>query len=369
MSRVLLAGLVVLIALIAIASPRFIPDISAPVTHDTRTAPAVQPTDGAFRVMFTEPIDSDRIESRRRTLNAELIAFIDGAARSVDVAIYKFDLAEIADALARAKGRGLRVRLVTDKDAVEDRRDVEAMRAFDVLRSAGIPVVADNRSGIMHHKFVIRDGDAVWTGSWNMTEFGTYRNDNNAVIVQSRELAAAFESEFEQMFAGRKFGPEKEPIAVKNPIRVGDASVEVYFAPADRTIIGRLAELIDSSKQGINFMAFALTHDRIGAALRRAAGRGPEVTGVFERSGSGTSAAEYRLLRQAGLSVYLDANSHSMHHKVIIIDGETVVTGSFNLSASAESTNDENVLVIHDANVAIQYLKEFERIYKIARRR
>ena len=369
MNRVLFAGLAVLAVAIAIAAPRFLPDTILPLMDATLTPAADRPTDGSLKVMFTDPIDSDRIESRRRTLNAELIAFIDGADRSVDVAIYKFDLAEIADALARAKGRGLRVRLVTDKDAVEDRRDVEAMRAFDVLRGAGIPVVADNRSGIMHHKFVIRDGDAVWTGSWNMTEIGTYRNDNNAVIVQSRELAAAFESEFEQMFAGRKFGPEKEPIAVKNPIRVGDASVEVYFAPADRTIIGRLAELIDSSKQGINFMAFALTHDRIGAALRRAAGRGPEVTGVFERSGSGTSAAEYRLLRQAGLSVYLDGNSHSMHHKVIIIDGETVVTGSFNLSASAESTNDENVLVIHDANVAIQYLKEFERIYKIARRR
>lgn len=55
--------------------------------------------------------------------------------------------------------------------------------------------------------------------------------------------------------------------------------------------------------------------------------------------------------------------------QVIIIDGQTVITGSFNISASAEHTNDENVLVIHDADAASKYLKEFERIYKMARRR
>ena len=74
-------------------------------------------------------------------------------------------------------------------------------------------------------------------------------------------------------------------------------------------------------------------------------------------------------MRQAGLSVYLDANRYSMHHKVIIVDGETVVTGPFNFSASAERTNDENLLVIHDAGLAGQYQEEFERLYTLARGR
>ena len=368
MSRLLLAGLVVLTVAIAIAAPRFVPEALLPLIDAPLTPAADRPTDGSLKVMFTDPIDSDRIESRRRTLDGELIEFIDGANSTIDIAVYKLELVQIAHALARARSRGVRVRLVTDSDSLEQRGD-DATQAFDILQDAGVPIVGDERSGLMHNKFVIRDGDTVWTGSWNMTKIGTYRNDNNAVVVRSPELAAAFESEFEQMFTERKFGPEKEPIAVANPIHVGDASVEVYFAPADRTIIARLAELIDRSQQHVNFMTFALTHDRIGAALRRAAGRGPEVTGVFERSGSGTDAAEYGLLRQAGLSVYLDGNAHSMHHKVIIVDGQTVVTGSFNISASAERANDENVLVIHDANVAAQYLNEFERVYKTARRR
>ena len=369
MSRVLLAGLVALAVAIAIAAPRFVPDNLLPLIDAPLIPAADLPTDGSLEVMFTDPIDSDRIESRRPTLDAELITFVDGASSTIDIAVYKLELVQIADALARARSRGVRVRLVTDSDSLEQRGDDDATQAFDILQDAGIPVVADERSGLMHNKFVVRDGDTVWTGSWNMTEDGTYRNDNNAVVVHSPDLAAAFESEFEQMFTGRKFGPEKEPIAVENPIHVGDASVEVYFAPADRTIIARLAELIDRSEEGISFMTFVLTHDRIGAALRRAAGRGSEVSGVFERAGSGTSAAEYRLLRQAGLSVYLDGNPNNMHHKVIIIDGKTVVTGSFNFSASAERANDENILVIHDANAAAKYLNEFERIYKLSRRR
>jgi len=52
-----------------------------------------------------------------------------------------------------------------------------------------------------------------------------------------------------------------------------------------------------------------------------------------------------------------------MHHKVMIIDGQTVVTGSYNFSASAQNRNDENALVIHDPQIAAQYLGEFERIY------
>ena len=222
--------------------------------------------------MFTEPIASERIQDRRSSLDAELVTFIDEAGSTIDGAAYKLDLHEIADALVRAKDRGVRVRLVTDSESLARHADAESPTAFDILQDAGIPVVGDERSGLMHNKFVVRDGESVWTGSWNMTEGGTYRNDNNAVVVHSPELAAAYESEFEQMFTARKFGPEKDPIAVANPIHVGDASVEVYFAPADRTIIGRLAELIDRAGRRISFMTFVLTHDRIGAALQHTVG-------------------------------------------------------------------------------------------------
>ena len=117
------------------------------------------------------PIPSIRtgLESRRPTLDRDLVAFIDEASGTIDVAVYKLDLADVVDALARAKDRGARVRLVTDSDSLEKRGEAGSPSAFDLLRDAGIPVITDDRSGTMHNKFVIRDGDTVWTGSWNMT--------------------------------------------------------------------------------------------------------------------------------------------------------------------------------------------------------
>jgi phosphatidylserine/phosphatidylglycerophosphate/cardiolipin synthase-like enzyme len=56
-----------------------------------------------------------------------------------------------------------------------------------------------------------------------------------------------------------------------------------------------------------------------------------------------------------------------MHHKVIIIDDETVILGSYNFSRSAEISNDENVLIIHDPAVASLFVEEFGRIYQQAR--
>ena len=72
---------------------------------------------------------------------------------------------------------------------------------------------------------------------------------------------------------------------------------------------------------------------------------------------------EYDAFMQAGLDVRRDGNPGLMHHKVIIIDRSIVITGSYNFSASAETSNDENVVIIHSADAAGRYLAEFQRIY------
>ncbi len=91
---------------------------------------------------------------------------------------------------------------------------------------------------------------------------------------------------------------------------------------------------------------------------------GVTVSGVFEesqyRSNIGT---EFDLFRFNELDVRLDGNPRSMHHKVIIIDESIVVTGSYNFSASAEKSNDENTLVIHNSEIAALYLGEFRQVF------
>jgi phosphatidylserine/phosphatidylglycerophosphate/cardiolipin synthase-like enzyme len=76
---------------------------------------------------------------------------------------------------------------------------------------------------------------------------------------------------------------------------------------------------------------------------------------------------EFERLRTAGIDVRLDGNPDKMHHKVLLIDREIVITGSYNFSASAENNNDENTLVIHSTPLARRFLAEFQRIFDLAR--
>ncbi len=75
---------------------------------------------------------------------------------------------------------------------------------------------------------------------------------------------------------------------------------------------------------------------------------------------------EYDPFRQAGLDVHEDGNPGLMHHKVFVIDGQIVVTGSYNFTASAEKSNDENLVVIDNPEIAAQFIKEFQRVYAMA---
>ena len=75
---------------------------------------------------------------------------------------------------------------------------------------------------------------------------------------------------------------------------------------------------------------------------------------------------EYQRFQDSGLNVFLDAHPEKLHHKVLIIDDRIVLTGSYNLTRSAEIQNDENTLVIHNPEIAQVFLGEFEWIFEEA---
>lgn len=322
-----------------------------------RSRPVIEEPGGVwYQVYFTSPRYPDKDKYHTDGLDERLATAIDEAQKSVDVAAYDFDLTSVADALIAAKKRGLRVRVVTDTDNVDE-------RAIRNIKKADIFVVDDGRSAIMHDKFVVIDGSAVWTGSWNLTENGTYRNNNNAVALQSVRLAENYAAEFEEMFEEESFGPTSPADTPHPKLKIGGVAIENYFAPEDE-VAEKLVSLLEGAQSSIRFMAFSFTHDGIGKAMRDRALAGVTVQGVFENRGSDTEYSEYgRLKKVSGVEVRLDGNPYIMHHKVIIIDDETVIFGSYNFSASADEKNDENVLVVHSAEFAAHYLAEFRRVW------
>jgi phosphatidylserine/phosphatidylglycerophosphate/cardiolipin synthase-like enzyme len=149
-----------------------------------------------------------------------------------------------------------------------------------------------------------------------------------------------------------------------NPRVIIDGTpIDVYFSPDDH-VQDSIIELINNAEVSIYFMAFSFTSDPIGNAIRVSAKEGVVVAGVMEtdqiKSNIGT---EFDPFSQAGLDVFSDGNDGLMHHKVMIIDESIVILGSYNFTNSAETKNDENLLVIYNEDIAAQFMDEFQRVY------
>ena len=321
----------------------------------TPTSAGYSNSDQLYRVYFTAPAN----EEFRGGPDRFLADSIDQARSQVDAALYDLNLWSIRNALLSAHQRGVQVRLVVESDSL-DRPEIQE------LISAGIPVRSDQAESLMHNKFIIIDGAEIWTGSMNLTVNGAYRHLNNLVRVRSTRLAENFSMEFEEMFLEGYFG---EKILENTPhpdLMIDGIRIETYFSPDDDTA-RRLIELILSAQESIDFLYYSFTSDGIGDALLYQASQGVEVRGVLDAYQEGTGlGGEYQRLRDEGLDVHLDTHPEKLHHKVLIIDGDIVVTGSYNLTRSAEILNDENTLIIHDEVCGGIFLGEFEWIYAAA---
>ena len=311
-----------------------------------------------YAVYFSDPSNPSS-QSFRGGPDKALAEAIREARVSVDVAVLQLNLWSIRDALLDAHKRGVRVRLVTDSDYLDGKE-------IGQLIQAGIPVLGDRREGLMHNKFAIIDRQEVWTGSMNYSVSEAYRNNNNLIRIRSAQLAENYTAEFEEMFVGDQFGPGS-PANTPNPtIQIGETRLQSCFSPEDGCT-AQLLKVIQNAKQSIYFLAYSFTSDELANALIERFQQGVKIEGVMERSQrESNSGGEYDRLRSAGVNVRLDTNPNQMHDKVMIIDSQIVVTGSFNYTYSAENYNDENLLVIYNPQIAELYLAEFERIFNQA---
>jgi phosphatidylserine/phosphatidylglycerophosphate/cardiolipin synthase-like enzyme len=313
-----------------------------------------------YTVYFTNP-SSPSAESYRGGPDEALAAAIDQARISVDMAIFDLNLWSIRDALINAHRRGADVRVVTDSDNMDEQE-------IQDLKEAGIKVLGDRHESLMHDKFVVIDRLEVWTGSMNFTTGGGYLDNNNLIRLRSSKLAQDYTHEFEQMFVDDHFSAEKTPGTPNPTVTVNGSQIEVYFSPEDGTL-AHILNVVNAAQESIYFMAYSFTADELAQAVIERAKAGVTVRGVFDKdqyhSNAGT---EFDTLHNAGIEVWLDGNPRLMHHKVIIIDQKVVITGSYNFSNNAEHFNDENTLIIHNQDIAAQYMIEFQQTYDLSQR-
>jgi phosphatidylserine/phosphatidylglycerophosphate/cardiolipin synthase-like enzyme len=317
--------------------------------------------------------------------------FLEAAERTLDLALYDIRLhspvAEIVrGALVRAADRGVAVRLAYNVDHPGPGKGPPPPKTEPglieslPLPTRAIPGVPD----LMHHKYVIRDGAAVWTGSTNWTDDSWTREENVIVTVDSPELARAYAKDFEQLWRTRDVA--RSGRVSTEPVRIGDVPVRPWFCPGrGERLAHRIAKAIGCATRRVRIASPVITSGPIlGTLAQKVADARVDVAGVVDQTqihevlgqwkGNGTSAWKEAALRavlgRRGFTgkrstPYAPGAVHDyMHAKTTICD-DVVFVGSFNLSHSGEE-NAENVLEIGDRDLAdelAEYVDEVRARY------
>jgi len=315
-----------------------------------------------WEVYFTDPLTINNPDNMAGSIEEKLIQFINGAQSSVHIASFEFNLPHVADALIAAKTRGVDVRWVTDDENGLKIDSQPGRGQFARLMANNIEVKDDaGRSALMHNKFWSFDKKITWTGSTNITVNGIYKQNNNVVVLRSPEVAYMFEREFEELWSGQ-FGP-RAPSTLNNQWAILDGtSIQVLFSAEDHAVSNLIA-LVNDAKISVRFLAFSFTDYPLAKAMIDRAKAGVDVKGVFEAFGSNGTRSELKTFFCADVPARQDGNPSFLHDKIIIIDNSIVVTGSLNYSSSADDANEENVVIIDNAEIAALYLQEFEKLW------
>jgi phosphatidylserine/phosphatidylglycerophosphate/cardiolipin synthase-like enzyme len=311
------------------------------------------------------------------TVAQALHDFIAAARTSLDIATYDFELGTgleelVVDAIEEAGKRGVAVRLMYNADfrapipvpppPKTAPEDIERL-SVPTKPIAGIP-------DLMHHKYIVRDGAAVWTGSTNWTDDSWSREENVIAVVESPELAHAFTLDFEQLWTT---GIVEESGRVEpRPVKVDGIEVRPWFCPGYGDALShRIAKFIGRAKRRVRICSPVITAAPILATLAQSLADGkidiagcvdmPQMQEVqFQWGPTGVRSWKLPLLQQVIASGHFAGKPSTpwgpgtvhdyMHAKITVAD-DVVFLGSFNLSHSGEM-NAENVLEIHDPALA-----------------
>jgi phosphatidylserine/phosphatidylglycerophosphate/cardiolipin synthase-like enzyme len=362
--QIVLSFVVIVIAAILFLTGQF------KTPEQTASVPINPPAGGAnltwVTAYFTDPNPPDNIG---HGIDQIVQSAIDGAATSIDVTSFDLNLPSLINALGSASKRGVKVRVVYDGtngslDLDNALTNDKTFSSIPVLKTAGVGLVDGGRSnGLMHDKMVIVDGKTLFMGSWNLSYNDTYRNNNNLLKITDPQIIANYQAKFNDLYAAKKFGTHAVVKALAPVMTIGGTPVENYFSPPDG-VMDKLIQYVQGAKKSVHYIIFTYTDENLAAAMIARAKAGVDVQGVIENRGASQGALVS--LFCAKMPVRTDGNKYTMHHKVIIIDSEFVITGSFNFTKSADDSNDDNILVIHNSALAAQFEQEYKRVKGIA---
>jgi hypothetical protein len=326
-----------------------------------------------IEVLFNRSIDasfsdgSTPLGTGSSVIETDLIQRIDNVTSTLDIAMYNTGRFSVVQALTRAVQRGVNVRFIADDET--SNTALEGQLSFPIFYRSG--------SGIMHNKFVIGDADIpdlawLWTGSTNLTSNQLSTDPNHAYIIHDQALARSYKLEFDEMWgelpdrSDARYGDFKTNNTV-HLFKTGETLIESYFSPSDETNC-HLIDALRTTDHQVLIGLLLLTYEELVDVIIDLHQQGKEVRVILEDEENSMDA--FARLTAAGVNMVTHDPSPIFHHKYAIIDegyldsDPQVITGSHNWTWSADNTNDENTLIIHDQTVTNIFRQEFEARWK-----
>jgi len=289
-------------------------------------------------------------------LSGALLDFVNDAQVAVECACDRIAWNPLAAALVAAQQRGLEVGVVTTA-ASEDHS------ALRLLQESGVPVEIDPRTGRMQHRFCVADGNRVWVGGAVFAQAGLFQDYTNALVLESPEIAANYAGEFEEMFVSSAFG-RQTPVDTAYPrLELSGTRVENYFAPEDRVENQIIAEIAEAEER-IDFMIHTLASRKLADAILSRMVYGLEVRGIHDAGASDEGDEYAQLLSERGARMYVEESPALIEQGVMILDFETVITGSYGYTSEANARNDSSILILESGPLAVRYLRVMDEMAK-----
>ena len=284
----------------------------------------------------------------------EILTNINNSKMSIDMAIYGYSSTPVLErAIKDAQNRGVKIRLVYDVDAKNQNIYPDTFKFVSLITSSKSDGGLKDSNATMHNKFYIFDNKIVITGSANLshTDMSGF-NSNNIIVINSPDVAKIYKTEFEQMFNGN-FHSAKIPTGNNKA-----NNMQIYFSPQDKSISSAVLPIIENAKDYIYIPIFVITENRVVEALIKAKQRGVDVRLISDALNASSKYSKIKVLRANGIPVKIENYAGKMHSKTMIADDKYSIIGSMNFSKSGETKNDENTIVLENAEAA-KYLKRF----------
>lgn len=185
-------------------------DVHAPHERACPLIPAIQPRGMrlfgltllfSFLLSATLVPASEVYFSPHGHVRQRLVRAIQDSRKTIDIAVYNFTASALAEALYAAQARGVRIRVLVDREMAETGGSgVRGLRLNGIpVRSLGVP-----EQSLMHHKFAVFDERLVVTGSYNWTNSAEHANYENLVVLEEPTVAARFQEEFHRLWREAK---------------------------------------------------------------------------------------------------------------------------------------------------------------------